>query len=224
LDFTPELATLIFQAPIVAHALRIDEGSCADLTPTQFQEVLLHFSPASLDIDGCRLRACQLTDGFIRGLSKARVQCMTFYNLVPVDADNFGLTDDAIVDFCVQDDVQIGQEGDATAQRSYEELDVCNGSFTKELFKRLVEASSASTRTQPLQITVSPFPFEEEDLRDFSQYLSRQRGEPYPFRVYDFPVEQQGADAAIHLQIVLHPGNTLTMLRAQRPNSYFKFY
>lgn len=62
-----------------------------------------------------------------------------FQDLVPVDGDSFCVTDDALVDFCLQDDVPVGQGGDAA--RMCLELEVNNGSFTKNLFKRLVDVS-----------------------------------------------------------------------------------
>ncbi|KAH7723028.1 hypothetical protein AAVH_09501 [Aphelenchoides avenae] len=178
--FTPERAALVLQTPIVAGALTLG-GSCAQLTPTQFHEVLLHFAPTSLNMAPCNLRACQITDGLN------------------------------------------GQEDGAPARPIlYEQLDVSNGRCTKDLFKRLVEASSLSTRTLPLRITVSPARFEDEDLRDFAEHLSyRQRGTPRQARIYDFPGEQQGADAAMHLQIVLSQGNRLELFRARRPNFFF---
>ncbi|KAH7714138.1 hypothetical protein AAVH_18533 [Aphelenchoides avenae] len=64
LVLTPELLARVTQAPIVAGTLSITSpgfdvaGSCAELSPSQFHELLLHFSPTSLDFGGCRLRAC----------------------------------------------------------------------------------------------------------------------------------------------------------------------
>ncbi|KAH7722994.1 hypothetical protein AAVH_09466 [Aphelenchoides avenae] len=78
-------------------------------------------------------------------------------------------------------------------------------------------------RTRPLRITVSPVRFEEEDLRDFAQHLTyREHGAPRQLRIYDFPVDQQGADAPMHLQIVLHSDNTLETIRAQRLSPFLK--
>ncbi|KAH7723015.1 hypothetical protein AAVH_09487 [Aphelenchoides avenae] len=134
------------------------------------------------------------------------------------------MTDDAIVDFCVQEDVPVDKEKDAEPkQRLHGELVVRNGRCTKDLFKRLVEASSMSLRTQSLRIAVFPLRFvEEENLRDFAQHLSyRHRGMPHEVRIYDFPGEQHGAVAAVHTQIVLHSDNILEMIRARRPNPVF---
>ncbi|KAH7698818.1 hypothetical protein AAVH_34084 [Aphelenchoides avenae] len=225
LVFTPELLSLVLQTPIVTDTLNLFEGSCVELTPTQFQEVLLHFSPTSLDINTCQLRACQLTDELLRALSKKskkRVRRIKFQNLVPVDGGSFAVTDHVIVDFCTQPDVQ-GQEEDAVSTRKLcGELVVSNGSFTKNLFKRLVEASDASMRTKPLRISVSPVRLEEEDIRDFEERLSyRHRGRPEQLRIYDFPAEQLEGIAAMHLQIALHPGNRLELIRAPLPNFYF---
>ncbi|KAH7695599.1 hypothetical protein AAVH_37338, partial [Aphelenchoides avenae] len=83
-------------------------------------------------------------------------------------------------------------------------------------------ASALSMSTQPLIIVASPVPVEEEDLRDFVQHLSyRYRGQPEQLRIYDFPSEQHGPAAAMHLQIVLHPNNRLELIRAQRPDPLF---
>ncbi|KAH7723029.1 hypothetical protein AAVH_09502 [Aphelenchoides avenae] len=220
--FSPERAALVLQTPIVAGALTLG-GSCADLTATQFQQVLVHFGPTSVNLAPCHVRACQITDGLLRALIKKGTRNMLFPIHAPVDGGNFPVTDDAIVDFVVQENAQIGQEGGAAARPIlYEQLDVSNGRCTKDLFKRLVEASFMSTRTLPLRITVSPARFEEEDLRDFAQHLSyRRRGTPHEERIYDFPVEHQGADAAMRLQIVLSKGNRLELFRAHLPNFFF---
>ncbi|KAH7700286.1 hypothetical protein AAVH_32595 [Aphelenchoides avenae] len=86
----------------------------------------------------------------------------------------------------------------------------------------LQAASSVSTRTQSLKIVVSPSPVEDEDLRDFSQHLSYcYRGKWNQLRIYDFPGEQHGAAAAIHLQIVLHPDKRLEIFRALRHDLLF---
>ncbi|KAH7697353.1 hypothetical protein AAVH_35565 [Aphelenchoides avenae] len=219
LVFTPDLAALVLQTPIVAFALCLHDGSCAELTPAQLQEVLLHFSPTKLNIRDCQLRACQLTDELIRALRKNSMQEIFLQNLVPVDGGKFPVTDDALVDFCLQEDVPIGKEAVEPESLTV----VANGSFTKDLFKRLVEASSVSARAQPFRILASWPRVEEEDLRDFSQHLSyRQRGTPHQLRIYDFPGEQQGAVAPMDLQITLYDGDdTLAMIRAQRPNFFF---
>ncbi|KAH7695645.1 hypothetical protein AAVH_37294, partial [Aphelenchoides avenae] len=186
LVFTPELAAIVLRTPIVAESLSVIEGNCADLTPTQFHKVVLHFSPTRLCVDRCPLRACQINSEFLRALCKNRVLCSSFSRAGPVDGDSFHVTDDALVEFCAQSDVQIDQE-----REQLEELELQDGSFTKDLFKRLVEAHSVSMRTQPLRITVSPLRFEDEDLRDFAQYLSyRNRGSLWPMRTYNFPCEQ----------------------------------
>ncbi|KAH7723031.1 hypothetical protein AAVH_09504 [Aphelenchoides avenae] len=219
LVFTPQLAALVFKTTIVADDLNLHDGNCSELTSAQFQELLLHFSPTSLNIRDCQLRACQLTDELIRGLRKNRMREIFFQNLMPVDGGNFPLTDDALVDFCMQEDIPIDQ-GAVESERLFV---VANGIFTKDLFKRLVEASSVSTRKQPFRIVASWPRVEEEDLRDFSQHLSyRDRGTPNQLRIYDFPGEQHGTDASIDMQITLNDGDdTLAMIRAQRPNRFF---
>lgn len=80
-----------------------------------------------------------------------------------------------------------------------------------------------SVRTRPLRIIVSPSPVEDEDLREFAQHLSlHRRGESWQIRMYDFPGEQQGAVAAMDLQIVLRSeGNKLVLIRARRPHNFF---
>ncbi|KAH7696305.1 hypothetical protein AAVH_36625 [Aphelenchoides avenae] len=218
LVITPALATLVLQTPIVAVEINLRGGNGAELTPAQFQEVLLHFSPTALTVRDCQLRACQINDELIRALSKNRMRETLFQDLVPVDGDSFCVTDDALVDFCLQDDVPVGQGGDAA--RMCLELEVNNGSFTKNLFKRLVDANSVSTSPQPLRIAVSPLRIEEGDLHDFAPHLSyRKRGTPWQLRIYDFP---GGTTAAMHLQISLSQGDTLEMVRARR--SHYIFY
>ncbi|KAH7723030.1 hypothetical protein AAVH_09503 [Aphelenchoides avenae] len=213
--FTPELAALVLQTPIVADTLTVVAGSWAELTATQFHEVLLHFSTTSLDIQACRLRACQITDDLIRELSKKGLRCATFHNeLVPVDGGRFVVTDDAVADFCVQSDEHIAPERVLCG-----ELVLHNGSFTKDLFKRLVEASAVSMRTRWMRIVVCPSPVGDEDLRDFAQHLSyRNRVKPWQYRIYNFPSEHHGSDAAMHTQIVLHPYNSLQLTHAQLPH------
>ncbi|KAH7702813.1 hypothetical protein AAVH_30023 [Aphelenchoides avenae] len=219
LVFTPELAAIVLQTPIVAGALRLRDGSCAELTPAQLQELLLHFSPTAVNIRSCQLRACQLNDELIRGLRMNRMREIFFQNLVPVDGGNFAVTDDALVDFCLQEDVPIGQGGVVPEMLAM----AANGSFTKDLFKRLVEASSVSTRTRPFRIIVETQRFAEEDLGDFSQHLSyRDRGEPWQWRIYNFSGEQHGTNAAMDTQILLDDGDdSLAMIRARRPNRFF---
>ncbi|KAH7720487.1 hypothetical protein AAVH_12020 [Aphelenchoides avenae] len=221
LIFTPDLAAFVLQTPVVSYALRFEAASCAELTTVQFHNVVRHFSPTSLDIDGCHLHAGQITVGFLRDLRTNRVRQIQFLRMVPVDGGSFPVTDDAIIDFCVQEDTPIGQEvGQARSLDG--ELVVRNGTFTKDLFKRLVEASSVSMRALPLRIIVSPVRVEDDDLRDFAQLVSyRYRGTPVQKRIYDFPGEQHGAVAAMHLQIVLHADNKLELIRAQRTHWLF---
>lgn len=79
-----------------------------------------------------------------------------------------------------------------------------------------------STRTQPLRIAVSRSHVEEEDLRDFAQYLSYGNDLVYGrLRIYDFPDKQRGTVAPMHLQIVLSRGGRLELIRAQRPHDAF---
>ncbi|KAH7694950.1 hypothetical protein AAVH_37999, partial [Aphelenchoides avenae] len=104
LVFTPELAPLLLQTPIFTGVLSFSVGSCADLTPVQFQKVLVHLSPTSMDFTGWSLRSCHVTDELIRALSKNRLRDAKFSNMEPVDGGRFAVTDDAIVEFCVQPD------------------------------------------------------------------------------------------------------------------------
>lgn len=77
-------------------------------------------------------------------------------------------------------------------------------------------------RTQSLRVFLRPVHFENEDLRDFAQRLSyRYRGTEIETRIYDFPGKQHGKVAAMDLQIALQC-DTLTMIRARRPNAYFQ--
>ncbi|KAH7725616.1 hypothetical protein AAVH_06796 [Aphelenchoides avenae] len=232
LTLTPELAALVLQTPMVVHKLKMDDVSCAELTPVQFQEVILHFSPALLDVGSRRLRACLLTDDFIRALSK-KASRISFGNGAPVDGGSFHVTDDAVVDFCAQQDVANGEAGDHTSEwKPYAELIFYHGRFTKDLFRRLVEASTASMRSQTLRIVVCPIPrIRDDDLQRFGEHVSyRKHNEWEDLRVYDFPDEQNG----MHLQIKLkfepanskwkpgnYAGNSLVMVRAQRPNCFF---
>ncbi|KAH7701558.1 hypothetical protein AAVH_31307 [Aphelenchoides avenae] len=208
--FTPALVGHVLEMPISVRKLDLGAGSCAGLTPAQFHDLVLHLSPDFLLL-GCHLRAGHVTDGLLRALSNNRVRGITLLNNAPVDGGSFGVTDDAVVDFCVQPN-----DCDAEGRQ----LVLYNGSFTKDLFKRLVEAIAVSTHTQPLHITVSPVPFQDEDLRDFAQHLSDHYRDPL-LRVYDFPDEQRGVDDPMHLQIVLRPNNRLDLIRAQRPNRFF---
>ncbi|KAH7715513.1 hypothetical protein AAVH_17093 [Aphelenchoides avenae] len=150
--------------------------------------------------------------------------------MVSVDGDRFGVTDEAIADFCVQPDVHLDQEGEAA--KRYGELDLENGSTTKNLFKRLVEASALSPRAHPVRIYLYPSPVEVEDLRDFAQhhsYMFPDEPEEEQEEMYDFPGKPHGADAAMDLQIVVRPcpdqlrqpGTSLIMIRAQRPHDFF---
>lgn len=145
IDFTPAaLSTLVLEAPMIANELTFDSGSCAELTPTQFQALVLHFSPTKLYLGSGpyppRLLAGQLTDDFLRALTKNRVRKALFPKSKPVDGDVFRVTDDAIVDFCVQPD-DAAEEQDLNELKRYAELRVSNGRFTKNIFKRLVEVS-----------------------------------------------------------------------------------
>ncbi|KAH7714717.1 hypothetical protein AAVH_17916 [Aphelenchoides avenae] len=217
LIFTPALAALVLQVPIVADELSFDDCSCDGLTPAQFRKLVLHFSPTSLDLDTCRLRACQIDNEFLRALFSGRVLCMAFPTVEPMGGGSFAVTDDAVVEFCLQPDVP-SEEGDAASEIGIDELTLQNGRFTKDLFKRLVEASRTSTRTRPLRIVVSPV--RVTDLRDFAQhhlYHPNSR-----LRIYDFRDAHHEADDAMRLQIVLDKrDNTLELNRAQSPNRFF---
>lgn len=140
LDFTPELATLILQTPIAAEKLVLVQGSCTALMSTQFQEVVGHLSPTELEVhDGCFL-PCQVTDEFIRELFENRCRRIVFHGYA--GRDRFDVTDDALVDLCMQQDAQIGAEGDGLNPASV--LSLQRGSFTKDLVKRLVQVSTRS--------------------------------------------------------------------------------
>ncbi|KAH7714714.1 hypothetical protein AAVH_17913 [Aphelenchoides avenae] len=131
LTFTPAIATLLLESPITAHQLSFLTGSCTELTSTQFRDVVLHLSPTSLCLYSCLLRACQINDEFLCSLPKNHVRRASFQNLVPVDGDSFCVTDDAVVDFCMQQDVCVGEEEDAPKPGPVGELVLHNGSFTK---------------------------------------------------------------------------------------------
>lgn len=129
LVFTPDLAALVLQTPVVTDWLGFFKGNFAVLAPTQFHEVLVHFSPTSLNITGCAMRASQLMERLLGGISENCVRHAKYQDMVPVYG---GMTDDAIIDFCLLEDVHIGE--------------LHKGSFTKELFKRLVEVSTCTSR------------------------------------------------------------------------------
>jgi hypothetical protein len=80
-------------------------------------------------------------------------------------------------------------------------------------------------RMQTLRIEVGLYPrrIEDEDLREFAQHVSyRDRDTQSEKRIYYFPGEQRGEDAAMDLQIVLEPRyNTLRMIRARRLSRFF---
>lgn len=121
----------VLQAPVVARGLTFYAGSCAELTPNEFHEVVLHFTPTLLAFkDSCRLCAGQITDEFIRALLTNGVLRVAFPNELPADGDRFNVTDHAIADFCVQG-----------PYLGFGELALFNGRFTKDLFKRLIEVS-----------------------------------------------------------------------------------
>ncbi|KAH7708157.1 hypothetical protein AAVH_24585 [Aphelenchoides avenae] len=85
------------------------------------------------------------------------------------------------------------------------------------------QASSASTRTQPLRIVVSSTSFDDDDFRQFAHCLSyRDRGQPRQVRIYDFLGEQHGAITAVDLQIVLHSDSTIEIIRTRRPDCFFR--
>lgn len=77
------MVALVLQTPMVVDALCAYAGSGAELTSTQFHDFFLHFSPSSLDITTCYLRACQVTDGLIRALSKSHAWRAKFPNMTP---------------------------------------------------------------------------------------------------------------------------------------------
>lgn len=66
LVFTPELATCILETAIIANDLTIFMGSCAELTPARFQEILVHFSPTFLWLASCHI--CHISDESVRAL------------------------------------------------------------------------------------------------------------------------------------------------------------
>lgn len=140
LDFTPEFAALVLRTPIFADELVLVEGKCVEMAPAQFHEIVQHFAPTSLDISNCRLRTCQISDEFFRALIKNRVRRISLSH-PPVDGDGFCVTDDAVIEFCAQHDVSIGQEGDEPEQPRRRDLELYHGRFTKDLFKRLIEVS-----------------------------------------------------------------------------------
>ncbi|KAH7714713.1 hypothetical protein AAVH_17912 [Aphelenchoides avenae] len=135
LAFTPSFARLVLETPVIVQQLRFYAGRFAELTPALFHEVVLYLSPTSLFIYHCHLRADQITDEFFRALCKNGLLCAFFNGPVPLDGGTFRVTDDAVIDFCMQEDVQVGQEG----EEAFGEFVPPNGNFTKDLFKRLVE-------------------------------------------------------------------------------------
>ncbi|KAH7722967.1 hypothetical protein AAVH_09437 [Aphelenchoides avenae] len=158
LVFTPELAALILESPITVRELCFDVDSCAELTPTQLNKVLQHFSPTVLSPLEGQFRASQISDELVRARFNNGMLEASFPHVAPVDGGCFFVSDDAIVELYMLQDIQVGQEED----EPYVQLELHNGSFTNYLFKRLVEASSVSTRTQSLKIVLSPSPVEDE--------------------------------------------------------------
>lgn len=149
--FTPELATLVSQTPITARDLCVRAGSCVELTPAQFHALVVHFSPTKLQLgpnpaNAPRLRVRQLDDEFLQALAKNRLRRASLPKSNPVDGDRFIVTDDGIIDFCMQPDEPAGQGVDE--QKPYTELLVSNGSFSKDIFKRMVEVSARCCRTR----------------------------------------------------------------------------
>lgn len=68
---------------------------------------------------------------------------MKFLKLAPVDGGNFCVTDDTIVEFCMQQEFQDGQEEDGgTKRKLHGELVMDTASTTQNLFKRLVDVST----------------------------------------------------------------------------------
>lgn len=68
---------------------------------------------------------------------------MKFPYMVPVDGGSYHVTDDAVIDFCLQGDVHSEEEGDAAGDGPFGKLEVYNGSFTKERRNKcLVEVST----------------------------------------------------------------------------------
>ncbi|KAH7708158.1 hypothetical protein AAVH_24586 [Aphelenchoides avenae] len=136
--FTTAFAKLFLETPVVVQQLRFNAGSFAELTHALFHEVVLYLSPTSLFIYHCHLYAGQITDEFFRALCKNGLLCAFFDSVVPLDGGKFAVTDDAVIDFCMQSDVHVGQEEDEPLG----ELVLDKGNFTKDLFKRLVEVST----------------------------------------------------------------------------------
>lgn len=68
---------------------------------------------------------------------------------------------------------------------------------------------------------MSPVPTQDEDLRDFAEYLwyRRHSGTVYQLRIYNFG---DPSDAPVDLQIVLHSENDgLELIRAPRSSRFF---
>ncbi|KAH7722966.1 hypothetical protein AAVH_09436 [Aphelenchoides avenae] len=148
LVFTAELATLVLQTPIIAKVLNFHGGSCAQLTPTQLRKVLVHFSPTALYLESCGLRVCHLSDELFRAMFKKCLRYTFLRELEPIDGDVFCVTNDLVVDFCMQQDVQVIEAPSDSPPASpsrripHAELNLKDGTFTKDLFKRLVEVST----------------------------------------------------------------------------------
>lgn len=145
IDFTPALAKLVLDVPIVALDL-VYGGSFADLTPAEFRALVFHFSPTELCLtkgseSPLQLRANQISDEFLQALTMNRVRRVLFPDAEPMGGGSFSVTDDAIVNFCVQADEPVEQY-DEDDGNPYAKLSVSNGTFSKDLFKRLVEVSA----------------------------------------------------------------------------------
>ncbi|KAH7713280.1 hypothetical protein AAVH_19394, partial [Aphelenchoides avenae] len=137
--FTPALAALVVEAPIIAHQLRFEGCTFAELTPNEFHELALHFSPTSLKLSSTHHGEGHLADAFLRQLGTKGVRRIEFPRMAS-DGGSCYVTDDAVVEFFVQPDVPVGQGGGPSSEwEPYGELHLESARFTKDLLKRIVE-------------------------------------------------------------------------------------
>ncbi|KAH7695695.1 hypothetical protein AAVH_37242, partial [Aphelenchoides avenae] len=139
LPITPGISTLFREGPIITRQLNLDGITCATVSPAQFHSFILHLSPSSLRFDGGRFRAEHFSDDLIRALCKNGTTHMHLPNAEPTDGGSYRVTDDAIVEFCVEQDVREGEERRGVSSRPFGEIVVHYSDTTPNLFKRLVE-------------------------------------------------------------------------------------
>lgn len=98
------MRSLVLETPIVVHKIQSFEVDCAGMTPTQFHGVVLHFSPAlstSVVVAFALDRYRRLSSSTAQEPSAAHSNQTS---KTQVDRVVFSVMDDAIVDFCAQED------------------------------------------------------------------------------------------------------------------------